>query len=181
MRHGETEWSYSGRHTGTTDLPLTPAGEERAAALRHRLARLQFDTVYSSPMQRARRTAELAGFDRPQITPLLKEVDYGTYEGLTSTAIRQTNPGWELFKDGCPGGETPAHIYTRAQEFIDMAAEQQDGRVLAFAHGHILRAVAVAWIEVDITVAASLQLDVATINLLRGGDRGRVIALWNSA
>lgn len=131
-------------------------------------------------MQRARRTAELAGFDRPHITPLLKEVDYGTYEGLTSAAIHQANPTWELYKDGCPGGETPAHIYARAQEFIDMATERPDRRVLAFSHGHILRAIAVACIQVDITVAARLQLDVATISVLRDGDHGRVIALWNA-
>jgi len=131
-------------------------------------------------MQRARRTAELAGFDHPQITALLKEVDYGTYEGLTSAAIHQGNPGWELYADGSPGGETPAHMYARAQEFIHLATEHEDRRILAFSHGHILRAVAVAWIQVDITVAARLQLDVATISVLQDGDRGRVIALWNA-
>jgi probable phosphoglycerate mutase len=131
-------------------------------------------------MQRARRTAELAGFDHPQITGLLKEVNYGTYEGLTSAAIHQANPDWELYRDGCPGGETPAHIYARAQEFIDMATEHPGQRILAFAHGHILRAIATAWIQVDITVAAKLQLDVAALNIVRHGDRGRVIALWNS-
>jgi probable phosphoglycerate mutase len=132
-------------------------------------------------MQRARRTAELAGFDRPEITPLLKEVDYGTYEGLTTTAIHQANPNWELYRDGCPGGETPAHVYARAQEFIDLATERSEGRVLAFSHGHFLRAVAAAWIQVDITVAARLQLDVATISVLRDGERGRVIAMWNAS
>lgn len=132
-------------------------------------------------MQRARRTADLAGFDHPEITPLLKEVDYGTYEGLTSTAIHQANPNWELYRDGCPGGEAPAHVYARAQEFIDLATERPDGRILAFSHGHFLRAVAVAWIQVDITVAARLQLDVATISVLRDGDRGRVIAMWNAS
>jgi probable phosphoglycerate mutase len=132
-------------------------------------------------MQRARRTAELAGFDHPQITAVLKEVDYGTYEGLTSAAIRQANPDWELYRDGCPGGETPAHIYARAQEFIDLATEHQDQRILAFAHGHILRAIASAWIQADITLAAKLQLDVAAISILRGGERARVIGLWNSA
>jgi len=136
--------------------------------------------VYSSPLQRARRTAELAGFNNPQVTSLLKEVDYGTYEGLTSAAIHQADPSWELYADGCPGGETPAHIYARAQEFIDMATENQGGRILAFSHGHFLRAVGAAWIQVDIKVAARLQLDVATISVLRDGDRGRVIALWNA-
>ena len=131
-------------------------------------------------MQRARRTADLAGFDHPQITTLLKEVDYGTYEGLTSAAIRQTNPGWELYKDGCPGGETPAHVYARALEFIDMATDGQGQMILAFAHGHILRAIATAWIQADIKLAAKLQLDVASISIMGEADRGRVIALWNS-
>jgi probable phosphoglycerate mutase len=131
-------------------------------------------------MQRARRTADLAGFDHPQITALLKEVDYGNYEGLTSAAIHQANPDWELYKDGCPGGETPAHISARAQEFLDLATERHDERILAFAHGHILRAIAVTWIQADIAVAASLQLDVASLSILRDDDHGRVIALWNS-
>ena len=132
-------------------------------------------------MQRARRTAALAGFDHPQVTPLLKEVDYGTYEGLTSAAIHQANPSWQLYADGCPGGETPAQIYARAQEFIAMASEPENARILAFSHGHILRAIAVAWIGVDITVAARLQLDVATISVLRDADHGRLIAFWNAA
>ena len=133
-------------------------------------------------MQRALRTAELAGFVEPEVTPLLKEVDYGSYEGLTSRQIHATNPGWELYHDGSPGGETPAQIYVRAQRFIALATSRADStRLIAFAHGHILRAIAVAWISADITVAAGLQLDVATLNILRDGDRGRVIGLWNEA
>jgi broad specificity phosphatase PhoE len=140
-----------------------------------------FDHVFSSPLQRAIRTANLAGFEKPEVTPLLREVDYGRYEGLTTQQIHETNPDWELYKDGSPGGETPSQVYHRAQEFIDLAAARtRQGRVLAFAHGHILRAIAVAWIRADITVAAGLQLDVATLNILREGDRGRVIALWNA-
>ncbi|HKW72827.1 MAG TPA: histidine phosphatase family protein [Candidatus Dormibacteraeota bacterium] len=179
-RHGETEWSLSGRHTGVTDLPLTAHGEQKALALGRRLGGIQFDEVYSSPLQRALRTAQLAGFAAPHITPLLREVDYGQYEGLTSDQIHETNPGWELFKDGCPGGESPAQIYARAEQFIELAMQAAGSRLLAFAHGHILRAVAVAWIRAGIQVAAGLQLDVATLNVLRGADRGRVIALWNS-
>ena len=131
-------------------------------------------------MRRARRTAELAGFPAAEITPLLKEVDYGRYEGLTSTQIHESDPDWELYKDGSPGGESPAQIYSRARDFIDFANSGGGTRALAFAHGHILRAVAVAWIRSAITVAAGLQLDVATLNILRDGDRGPVIALWNS-
>jgi len=179
-RHGETEWSLSGQHTGTTDLPLTPNGEEKARALGARLQGISFDHVYTSPMQRARRTAELAGFPSAMVAPLLREVDYGRYEGLTSTQIHKTDPDWELYKDGSPGGESPEQIYARAGEFIDFATSRGGERVLAFAHGHILRAIAVAWIRSAITVAAGLQLDVATLNILSDGDRGRVISLWNS-
>lgn len=133
-------------------------------------------------MRRARRTAELAGITNPEVTPLLQEVDYGSYEGLTTAQIHATRPGWELFRDGSPGGETPAQVYARACAFIALAtAGRAGGRVIAFAHGHILRAVAVAWIAAGIEVAAGLQLDVATLNVLADGDHGRVIALWNAA
>ena len=131
-------------------------------------------------MQRAWRTAELAGFQNPQITPLLQEVDYGRYEGLTSKQIHESDPDWELYKDGSPGGETPQQIYTRAQEFIALATRHANARLIAFAHGHILRAIAVRWIHAEIRVAAGLQLDVATLNIIGDTDRGRVVALWNS-
>ena len=131
-------------------------------------------------MQRALRTAQLAGFGRPEVTPLLKEFDYGSFEGLTTKQIRESHPGWELYHDGCPGGESPAQVYARAELFIEMVMRDAAGRVLAFAHGHILRAVAVAWIRAGITVASNLQLDVATLNVLRDNDHGRVIALWNA-
>lgn len=145
-----------------------------------RLAGVSFVAVYSSPLERARRTAEIAGFADAHTTPLLSEFDYGDYEGVTTKEIRQTRPDWELFKDGCPGGETPAQIYARALEFIAVAAAN-DGRSLAFAHGHILRAVAVAWMNLDITAAARLDLDVATVGVLRYDDHGRVLAVWNAS
>ena len=113
------------------------------------------------------------------MTPLLREVDYGDYEGLTSKEIHEGRPGWEVYSDGCPGGETPTQIYARAQEFIALATTA-GGRVIAFAHGHILRAIAVAWIDVDITVAAGFQLDVATLSVLSGNGHGPVLALWNA-
>ena len=178
-RHGETEWSLSGRHTGKTDLPLTPRGEEKAAGLRGRLDKIHFDAVFSSPLQRARRTAELAGFPKPQLTQLLREVDYGEYEGMTTKAIREKRPEWELYKDGSPGGETPAQIYARAMDFITLASTA-GGRVLAFSHGHFLRAVAIAWMRLDIKAASRMDLDVATLNLLRDDQRGRLLAMWNS-
>ena len=130
-------------------------------------------------MQRARRTAELAGFSTPQITDLLREVDYGAYEGLTSRQIHDANPSWELYMDGSPGGETPTQIYQRVQAFIALAGKS-GGRVLAFSHGHTLRAVGAAWILADLSVASGLMLDVATLSVLRDDSR-RLITLWNSA
>ena len=108
-------------------------------------------------------------------------MNYGRYEGLTTTQIRGQDPDWELYTDGCPDGETPAQVYARALAFIELATRTGGGKAIAFAHGHILRAVAVAWIGADITVAAGLLLDVATLNILRDQDgRGRVVALWNA-
>ena len=145
-----------------------------------RLSGLTFDAVFSSPLQRAWRTAEIAGFPDPQLTLLLREFDYGEYEGITTREIHERRPGWELFKDGCPGGETPAQVYARALEFISLC-EDAGGRVVAFAHGHILRAVAVAWLGLDITVAAALPLDVATLSRLQqDSEHGRLLTLWNS-
>ena len=135
--------------------------------------------MFSSPLQRARRTAELAGFPDPQLTELLREVDYGEYEGMTTKAIHESRPDWELYKDGSPGGESPAQIYARATAFITLASTIS-GRALAFSHGHFLRAVAIAWMGLDITAAATLYLDVATLSLLRNDDHGRVLAMWNS-
>jgi probable phosphoglycerate mutase len=160
-------------------LPLTPKGEEKAKALRPRLVSLKFDAVYSSPMQRARRTAELAGFSKPLIADLLREVDYGDYEGLTSKEIHRSNPSWEVYADGSPGGETPRQIYERAQAIIALLSKS-GGRVLAFSHGHTLRAVGAAWIRADLSVATGLMLDVATLSVLRD-DGHRLITLWNGS
>lgn len=130
-------------------------------------------------MQRATRTAELAGFPNPQLTDLLREVEYGDYEGLTSKQIHEANPSWEVYSEGSPGGENPAQIYERAQAFIALAGKT-GGKVIAFAHGHILRAVGAAWIHANISVATGLMLDVATLSVLRD-DGHRLITLWNSA
>jgi broad specificity phosphatase PhoE len=158
---------------------LTPEGEKKAVTLKGRLKTLSFDAVFSSPLQRARRTAELAGYPDAQLIAVLREVDYGEYEGMTTKAIREMKPDWELYTDGCPGGETPAQIFARAMEFITLASAV-NGRVLAFSHGHFLRAVAIAWMRLDITAASSLHLDVATLSLVRDDERGRVLAMWNS-
>lgn len=130
-------------------------------------------------MQRARRTAELAGYPDPQVTPLLQEYDYGDYEGKTSAEIRQVDPEWQLYRDGCPGGETPAQVYQRARDFIDLAVTAS-GPVIAFAHGHILRAIAVAWLSFDITAAIRFQLDVATLSILAVDQHDRGLKLWNA-
>jgi probable phosphoglycerate mutase len=140
---------------------------------------MKFAAVFSSPMQRARRTAEIAGFPNPTITPLLNEVNYGEYEGITTSQIRATNPDWDLYRDGCPGGETPTQVFQRATRFLELAASG-DGPVIAFAHGHILRAVAVAWMQLDITAASRLRLDVATLSELVEEDHGRELSLWNA-
>ncbi|TMF89286.1 MAG: histidine phosphatase family protein [Chloroflexi bacterium] len=179
-RHGETEWSKSGRHTGRTDIPLTPEGESRARQLGNRLRGIEFMRVYTSPLQRARRTAALAGFPEAAPTDLLLEYDYGQYEGVTTHEIRETRPGWELYRDGCPGGETPAHIYERAQGFI-AEAQRDGGRVLAFAHGHILRAVGAAFLEEPVEFAIRLNLDTAALSMLQDGAHGRVLGFWNLA
>ena len=130
-------------------------------------------------MQRARRTAAIAGFGDPTITDLLREFDYGEYEGLTSAEIHETRPEWEIYHDGCPGGESPVQVYERAEKFIELALAA-GGNVLAFAHGHILRAVAVAWLAIDVVNAGHFRLDVATLSELAATDRGRELALWNA-
>jgi probable phosphoglycerate mutase len=147
--------------------------------LKDRLQKIQFDAVFSSPLQRARRTAELAGFSHPQLTALLREVDYGEYEAMTTKAIRESRPDWELYRDGSPGGETPAQIYARALAFINLGSAA-GARVLAFSHGHFLRVVAIAWMKLDVKAASTLDLDVATLGLLRDDDKGRLLAMWNS-
>ena len=148
--------------------------------LRTRLAGIEFVEVFSSPLQRAIRTAVIAGFPDPRLTPLLREFEYGEYEGITSAEIHVKKPGWELYRDGCPGGETPAQVYARAKEFIRLC-EKVNGRVLAFGHGHILRAVGAAWLGLDITAAAGFELDVATVSRLRDDPgHGRLMAMWNA-
>ncbi len=110
----------------------------------------------------------------------MRELDYGDYEGKTSAEIHQSDPGWEIYKDGSPGGESPQQIYARAQQFVELVAARGQGRVIAFTHGHFGRAIAVAWIRVALGVAAALEFDVVSLSVLRDGDAGRVIALWNS-
>jgi broad specificity phosphatase PhoE len=180
VRHGETEWSKSGRHTGRTDLPLTPAGEAEARALRARLAGKAFDLVLTSPLQRAQRTAELAGF-AAKPDPDLLEWDYGDYEGLTSAAIRARQPAWDLFRDGCPGGESVAQIEARADR-VTARLKATSGNLLVFAHGHILRVLAARWVGEPVAFGRSLLLSTGTVSALGFGHQSAdepAISLWN--
>jgi probable phosphoglycerate mutase len=167
VRHGETEWAVSRRHTGRTDLALTPRGEEEARALRSRLADVEFDKVVSSPMQRAVRTAELAGYgSNLKVSPLLAEYDYGEYEGLTSEQIEVLHPGWELWRDGCPGGETPDQALARCRRQLYELELPNGGNSLLFGHGHIFRALTAAYLRQPVEFGAHLILKVASISIL---------------
>jgi probable phosphoglycerate mutase len=182
-RHGETAWSLSGQHTGRTDLPLTPRGEQNAELLGQRLRGRPFAKVFASPLQRARHTCELAGFGEDAVVePGLVEWDYGEYEGLTSKQIRQRDPNWDLFRGGCPGGESVQQISARADRVITKF-RAVDGDVLAFASGHILRVIAARWLGLDASFGRYLALDTATLSIvsyLHGPD-DPVVRLWNDA
>jgi len=179
VRHGPTEWSVSGRHTGATDVPLTEDGRAAAASLRGRLAGHDFATVLCSPLRRARETADLAGLgDRAELDDDLREYDYGAYEGLTTDEIRERRPGWYLWQDGVPDGETPDDVGARADRVIARAAAVR-GDVALFAHGHILRVLGARWIDLPAAHAGRLALGTAAVcELGREHDR-RVIRLWN--
>ena len=179
VRHGPTEWSVSGRHTGKTDLPLTEDGRAAAASLRERLAGYEFTTVLTSPLLRARETAELAGLgDRAEPEADLREYDYGDYEGLTTDQIREDRPGWYLWRDGVPDGETPDQVGARADRAIARALEPGGDAVL-FAHGHILRALGARWIELPAAYGGHLSLGTAAVCELGLERDRRVIKLWN--
>ena len=181
-RHGETEWSLSGQHTGLTDLPLTRRGEQNAVALGERLAGLNFRTVLTSPLQRASRTCELAGFGEvAEIDRDLLEWNYGDYEGLRTAEIRAKRPDWDLFRDGCPNGESPAQVGARADRVV---ARIRDVRadVLIFSSGHILRVLAARWLGLQPDAARYLLLNTASLSVMGyEHDVSRpVIRLWNA-
>jgi probable phosphoglycerate mutase len=178
LRHAETEWSRDGRHTGRTDIPLTDGGRERARALRERIAGQDFALVLSSPLSRARETAELAGLT-PQLRDELVEFDYGEYEGITTDQIRQERPDWYLWRDGSPGGETPDDVGRRVDRVIDEAL-RADGDVAIVAHGHVLRALAARWIEQPAAFGGRLRLDTGTLSVLGFEREVRVIRRWNT-
>ena len=179
VRHGETEWSISGQHTGSTDIPLTPEGRLQATAIGKLLTGRRFEHVFSSPMLRARETARLAGFgDRIHVHEGLIEYDYGEFEGLTTGQIWATHPGWQLFRDGCPGGETPEQIAKRVDALIEELREL-GGNSLLFGHGHCLRSLAVRFLDLPIRYATSLLMDAGSISIAWDGRDGPAIALWN--
>lgn len=179
VRHAETEWSLNGRHTGRTDLPLTAHGREVASALAPRVRERKFAAVLVSPLRRARETCELCGLAAGARTDEhVAEWDYGDYEGLTSRQIDAGRPGWSLWRDGCPGGESAADVGRRADAVI-AELTSIDGDVAVFAHGHLLRVLGARWIELDPTAGARLVLDTGRLCLL-GSEHGvRAIAHWN--
>jgi probable phosphoglycerate mutase len=180
-RHGETDWSAAGRHTGRTDLPLNDNGRRAARQLGETLAGQRFDLVLTSPLQRARETCELAGFGASaQVDADLREWDYGDYEGLTTEQIREDRPGWTVFADGCPGGEGPADVGQRADLVIERVREL-GGRVIVFGHGHSLRVLAARWVDLEPGDGARLMLATATISELGWERETPVVSRWNSA
>jgi broad specificity phosphatase PhoE len=183
VRHGETAWSITGQHTGRTDLPLTAHGEEQARGLVARLRGLRVDHVFSSPLRRALQTCELAGFGgRATLDPELLEWDYGEYEGRTLAQIHAIRPGWELFRDGCPGGESVAQVSARADRFVSRL-RALGGKVLIFSSGHLLRVLAARWVECTAELGRRLELDPASVCVLsyEHDSEDSVIQLWNDA
>jgi broad specificity phosphatase PhoE len=182
VRHGETEWSASGKHTSRTDVPLTEQGRLRAERLRDYLKGTRFDAVLVSPMVRARETCEIAGLGgRAVVDEGLKEWDYGVYEGRTTAEIRATEPGWSVWTSEIRGGETVEHVGERADGVIARALEAQGdaGRVILFAHAHILRILAARWVGLPATDGALLALGTGSVSVLGWERETRVIERWN--
>ncbi|HXH80477.1 histidine phosphatase family protein [Nocardioides sp.] len=179
VRHGETEWSRDGKHTSTTDLPLTEHGVEVARGLAPRLVDVEFAQVFTSPRQRARVTAELVGF--PDATPDddLVEWAYGDYEGVTTKEIRRTVPGWTVWSHPVPGGETPREVTERLDRVV-AKVRASSGRTLVFAHGHSLRALTARWLEQPVTDGRYFRLDTSTLSVLGYERETPVLLRWNS-
>ncbi|MBT2367057.1 histidine phosphatase family protein [Streptomyces sp. ISL-10] len=183
-RHGQTEWSLSGRHTGRTDIPLLDEGRRGAKLLGERLHRAPWSglpgaEVRTSPLVRASETCALAGFgDRAQPWDALMEFDYGAYEGLTPPEIHALRPGWLLWRDGVPDGETLAAVSARADEVVEWALSA-DRDVLVFAHGHILRAIGARWLGQDISFGARIRLDPTSLSVLSWAYGDPAVERWN--
>ena len=183
IRHGETEWSLSGQHTGVKDIPLTARGEAEARELAQRLRDIPFAHVLTSPLKRARRTCELAALNpTPEIEPDLVEWNYGDYEGQRSEEILQTQPGWNIFHDGGPNGENPTQVSDRADRLIARLRTLK-GNVALFTHGHFGRVMAVRWIGIPVATGQHFQLDTASLSKFGYDPHHRkvpVIMMWNS-
>ena len=180
-RHGETAWTLTGQHTSRTDIPLTPQGEQEAVRLGRHLEGIPLRRVLSSPRQRARRTCEIAGFgDAMEVDTVLAEWNYGSYEGRTTLDIRQERPNWSIYRDGCPEGETPAEIESRADTVI-ARLHDMDGDTLIFSHGHFLRVLAARWLNLTVQSAALFHLATASLSILSFEHTRSepVIVLWN--
>ena len=184
IRHGETEWSLSGQYTSRTDLPLTAHGEYLARELGLRLREISFARVFISPRQRARRTCELViPGATPEVEPNLAEWDYGDYEGQHSAAVHKEHPDWNLFRDGCPGGETPSQISTRADRLI-AKVRTMEGNIALFSHGHFGRVLAARWIGLPASEARHFTLGTASLSVFdyeHDHADSPVIALWNAS
>jgi probable phosphoglycerate mutase len=179
IRHGETAWSLSGQHTGTTDIPLTDNGRRLAKRMRPVLAKYAFELVLCSPMQRARETCELAGLgDKAVICSDLLEWNYGEYEGLTTKQIREVAPGWVIFRDGCPGGEAPEQVGTRVDRVI-ARSRAVDGDVALFSHGHVLRVLVARWIGLPAAGGQHFLLNTVTLCVLGYYGEIPAVRIWN--
>jgi broad specificity phosphatase PhoE len=178
VRHGETEWSASGQHTSTTDVELTAAGEEAARVLGERLAGTRFDLVLTSPRERARRTAALAGFPDAHVDDDLAEWAYGDYEGVTTSTIRETVPGWTVWTHPSPGGETAEEVGRRLDRVV-ARVRREGGRVLVFGHGHASRVLAARWLDQPVAEGRFFRLDTATVSVLGYEHESPVVARWN--
>ncbi|MEU4428859.1 histidine phosphatase family protein [Actinoplanes sp. NPDC024001] len=182
IRHGQTEWSANGRHTSYTDLALTAEGERQARALGEQLAGRSFAAVLSSPRQRARRTAELAGLAVTEVTDDLAEWNYGEYEGVTTREIRASRPDWSLWTDGCPGGESPEQAGARLDRALARARElTAGGDVALVAHGHCLRVAGARWVGLPASAGGLFKLDTATLSVLGfEHEVDPVLITWNA-
>jgi probable phosphoglycerate mutase len=180
IRHGETEWSLSGQHTGITDIPLTENGRRVAKLLAPVLAKESFALVLTSPLERARKTCELASLaERAEVDHDLMEWNYGEYEGLTPKQIHAKKPGWMLFSDGCPGGESPEQVGARIDRVI-ARVRAVDGHVALFAHGHIFRVFAARWLGLPAAAGCHFLLDTATLNILSYYRGIPAVKRWNA-
>ena len=180
IRHGETEWSLNGQHTGVTDIPLTENGRTLAKLLQPVLAKESFALVLISPLQRARETCKLSGLgDQADVDTNLMEWNYGEYEGITSRQIHETVPGWLVFNDGAPGGETPEQIGARADHVIARVRSVR-GVVALFAHGHILRVLVARWLDLPATAGRNFLLDTGTLNILSYHRGYPAVKTWNA-